>query len=260
MTPASGPAGQCSGRRAGPPSGRSAEDLIAALLEVASLARWPGGPLVLDVDAATLRELFMPLLDEELALELAGADDAADARGSTSHGRRSPTATQASPHEPAYGCAAWLIAATVAARWPSGLLLLDVHPPVARDLLLGPLTTALAGACPAAPVTTAVRAPGAPGEPRTRTTPLHDPSGAIMLTSSSVRPVATVLAPPGALPDATCESCCRGSAVLLLSWPDATFRLCRGCAPGDLLPAELLPPPSAPPTGSVGASALQAAR
>ena len=81
-----------------------------------------------------------------------------------------------------------------------------------------------------------------------------------MLTSSPVHPVATVLAAPSALSDATCESCCRGSAVLLLSWPDATFRLCRSCVPGDLLPAELPPPPSAPPTSSVGARALQAAR
>lgn len=77
-----------------------------------------------------------------------------------------------------------------------------------------------------------------------------------MLTSSPARPV---LASPSASSDATCESCCRGSAVLLLTWPDATFRLCRGCVPGDLLPAEL-PPPPAPSASSVGARPLQATR
>lgn len=80
MTPASGPAARCPGRRVGSPSYRLAEDLIAALLEVASVARWPVGPLVLDVDAATLCELLAPLLDGELASELAGTDDPAGAR------------------------------------------------------------------------------------------------------------------------------------------------------------------------------------
>lgn len=204
MTPASGPAARCLGRRAGPLSHHLAGELIAALLEVASVARWPVGPLVLDVDAATLRELLTPLLDGELASELAGADDPAGACRSTPHWPQSPgTATQAAPHEPSCDCAAWLIAATVAARWPSGLLLLDVHPTVARDLLLAPLTSALAGACPAAPVTTAPRPARAPREPRTRTTPSTTPREPAMLTSSPVRPVATVLAPPSALSDAT---------------------------------------------------------
>ena len=81
-----------------------------------------------------------------------------------------------------------------------------------------------------------------------------------MLTSSPARPVVTVLAPPpSASSDATCESCCRGSAVLLLTWPDATFRLCRDCVPGALMPAELRPPP-APSASSVGARPLQATR
>lgn len=57
-----------------------------------------------------------------------------------------------------------------------------------------------------------------------------------MLTRTVTLPIVAALPASRSASCSTCESCSRPAPSLRLTWPDATFLLCRSCVPTELLP------------------------